>query len=223
MEVSALLAEYRRRADDRAGKKHTSDEEAIRFAAEAEREAAIRARLLRDSETDGVAVYTASEGGSIVQLSKLVFLIDAATFQPASGGRARPLYLSGMDEIRTYCDWETRSETFVQAIAQIDRYNVRLFPSARAGGTLRLSVYRLPLAPLEGIYDEPEIAEEHHDGLVDWMLYRTWSAKDSEQEDPRRAAQALADFTERFGERPTAGQMRMLQERRRTTTRYGGM
>lgn len=223
MDVAALLVEYRRRADDLVEDFHTSDEEAIRFAAEAEREAALRGRLLRDFSTPNVSVYTITAGQTTVRLSPLVLLIDSATFKPATGGRSRPLCRVGMDTIQSKCDWESRVETFVEAVAMQDRRTLRLFPGSRTGGTLTLGVYRLPKTDLAHSSDDPEIAEEHHDGLVDWMLYRTWSAKDSEQEDPKRAAQALADFTERFGERPTAGQLRMLQERRRRTTRYGGI
>ena len=219
MEVSALLAEYRRRADDRVEPYFTSDEEAIRFAAEAEREAAIRSNLLFDTVTAGVAVYELVSGAAMLDLSPLVYRIDAGNYQPGAGGRPRQVCITGLDWIREQCDWTTRSASYVEALAHLERNEARLYPIPNGGGTLRLDVYRLPLNPLEDTSDEPGISEEHHDGLVDWMLYRTWIAKDAEVEDPQRAAQALADFTERFGERPMARVMRKHRERRRVTTR----
>lgn len=221
MEVAALLSEYRRRADDRVEQYYVDDEEAMRFASEAEREACMRANLIFDTETEGVAVYDVASGQTVLQLSPLVLRIDHATFRPSSGGRESCLVLTGIDWIREQRGSESRESTYLEALAHVERTQARLFPIPRVAGTLRLQVYRLPQFALEAPDDEPEIAEEHHDGLIDWMLYRTWSAKDSEQEDPARADRALADFTARFGERPTASVMRRHRERRRVTTRMG--
>lgn len=219
MEVSALLAEYRRRADDRVPEYYVGDEEAMQLASEAEREACMRANLIFDDATEGVAVYDIASGQSALKVSSLVWHIEHATFSPSGGGRPRTVRLTGIDWLRQQCGADGREATYVEALAHVERTEVRLFPLPRVAGILRLQIYRLPQFALESLSDEPEIAEEHHDGLVDWMLYRTWSAKDSEQEDPARAAQALADFTARFGERPTADVMRRRRERRRVTTR----
>lgn len=219
MEVSALLAEYRRRADDRVKDYYVDDEEAMRFASEAEREAAIRSKLLFDTSTPEVVEYTLAPGQAEVPLSPLVYIIDDASVAVGSG-RSCNLDLTGLDQIRTHSNWLTATGR-PRLLAHLERNIARLYPAPAQGGTLRLAVYRLPLFPLQTPYDEPEIGEEHHDGLIDWMLYRTWSAKDSEQEDPARADKALADFTARFGERPTASVMRRHRERRRVTTRMG--
>lgn len=221
MDASALLAEYRRRADDRAEPFYVDDDEAMRLASEAEREACMRGRLIFDDATEGIAVYDVASGQTTLQVSSLVLSIDHATFRPNSGGQERALRLAGIDWIREQRDGEGRQATYVEALAHVERTQVRLFPIPRVAGVLRLQVYRLPQFAIESLSDEPEIAEEHHDGLIDWMLYRTWGAKDSEQEDPPRAAQALADFAARFGERPTADVMRRHRERRRVTTRMG--
>lgn len=221
MDASALLAEYRRRADDRTEPYYVDDDEAMRLASEAEREACMRGRLIFDDTTEGIAVYDVASGQTVLQVSSLVLRIDHATFKPTTGGRERSVPLTGVDWIREQRGSEDREATYVEALAHVERTQVRLFPSPRVTGVLRLQVYRLPQFAIESPSDEPEIAEEHHDGLIDWMLYRTWGAKDSEQEDPARAAQALADFTARFGERPTADVMRRHRERRRVTTRMG--
>ncbi len=223
MEVSALLDEFRRRADDRVTPYFTEDEDAIRFAAEAEREAAMRARLIYDASTPEVAVYAITEPGNpVVTLSPLVYHIDAASWQPSSAGRAQTVCLTGIDWIRSQHAWRTRTGSYVTALAHLERNQVHMYPAPSQAGTLSLAVYRLPLYELEDIGDEPEIAEEHHLGLVDWMLYRHFSMADGEIEDTQRAQNALNAFTERFGERNGARVMRKHRERRRVTTRYGG-
>lgn len=223
MEVSALLDEYRRRADDRVEPYFVDEPTAIAYLAEAEREAAMRANLLYDTQTPQVAVYEGVEAGQqILTLSPLVYRIDAASWQPASAGRARTVQLQGIDWIRDQCEWRTRVASYVEALAHLERSQAHLYPIPSGGGTLSLAVYRLPMFELEDLSDEPEIAEEHHLGLIDWAIYRTFSIKDMEVEDPQRAGNALAAFTERFGERNGARVMRKHRERRRVTTRYGG-
>ena len=223
MEVSALLVEYRRRADDRVEPYFVDDTAAIAYFAEAEREAAMRANLLYDTQTPQVAVYEGvAIGQQILPLSPLVYRIDAASWQPDSARRARGVNLKGIDWIREQCEWRTRSASYVEALAHLERDQAHLYPMPSVGGTLSLAVYRLPLFELEDPGDEPEIAEEHHLGLIDWVLYRTFSIKDMEVEDSQRAGNALAAFTERFGERNGARVMRKHRERRRVTTRYGG-
>lgn len=219
MEAAELVAEYRRRADDKSEPYHTSDPDALKFAAEAEREASIRAKLLFDASTSEVVEYAVSPGQAEIALSPLVFIIDAASIETGSG-QSYGLDLTGLDAIRAHPGWLT-ARGRPQQLAHMERNIARLYPVPTQAGKIRLAVYRLPLYPIEEMDDEPEIAEEHHDGLIDWMLYRTWSAKDSEQEDPQRADRALADFTARFGERPTASVMRRHRERRRVTTRMG--
>lgn len=220
MDADALLIEYRRRANDQSEPYHTSDEEALRFATEAVREASMRSLLLFDTATPEVVEYAVAVGQAEVSLSPLVLKIDAATFE-IEAGRAFALYVTGLDALRENCDWLS-GRGRPRSLAHMERNIARLYPIPSQAGTLRLAVYRLPLTSLESRFDEPEIAAEHHDGLIDWMLYRTWIAKDSEQEDPQRAATALRDFTNRFGERASAGVMRKHRERRRVTTRYGG-
>lgn len=222
MDVSALLAEYRRRADDAAAQPFVEDDVAIAFAAEAESEAALRANLLwDDSATTGRTRYAVAVDQPTIRLSTLLYRIDSATFTPETSTRAQPLTLTGIDWIQSQCAWQTQKGQPCR-IAHVGRTEALLYPSPTTAGILLLQGYRLPLFPLEDQDDEPEIPEEHHLGLVDWMLYRTFDTKDGEYGDPTRAAKALDDFVARFGERPTANVMRKQRERRRVTTRYAG-
>lgn len=218
MELSELIVAFREDADDAAGFKLYDDEQAARWASEGELEAAIRALLLPDDSSDftNLAV-TANQ--PIVELDPVIFKIDRATFTASSGGRARNLDLVGMDFITDHCDWQGRACARPGYLAHYERSRARIWETPSVAGTLALSVYRLPLNPLEDDDDEPEIPVEHHRNLVDWMLFRAYGKKDSEQYDPQRSADALARFEANFGFRDTADVMRRHRERRRTTTR----
>jgi hypothetical protein len=87
--------------------------------------------------------------------------------------------------------------------------------------TLRLGVYRTPTDREEMSKDEdcPAIPNHWHARLIDWMLYRAYSNKDSEQEDPARAAEALKQFEMSFGKRQDANVIRKQSENRRKTVR----
>lgn len=218
MELSELIVAFREDADDEHGFKLYPDAQLARWATEAEQEAALRARLLYDDSSDLTTLAVAADG-AVVTLDPAVFAIDRATYTPSTGGRPRELELVGLDVIRDHFDWETRSATRPYYMAHYERSRLRLWPNPAVAGTLQLGVYRLPLAALEDLDDEPEIPPEHHRGLVDWMLHRGFNKKDSEQYDPQRAAAALARFEAAFGPRDTANVQRRHRERRAVTTR----
>jgi hypothetical protein len=144
--------------------------------------------------------------------------IIAATFTPTGSTSATELDLTGMDWLREQCDWATRSCSRPYKLVHL-RGEVRLWPTPSVAGTLQLAVYRLPLSPMEADEDTPEIDEQHHDGLVDWMVYKAYQTKDGEQGDRERSQDALALFEARFGPRDSADVRRRQNERRRVTTR----
>ena len=220
MEAGDLIASFRQRADDAAEPYLYSDADLLRFASEAEREACLRARLLWDETTFTIPVLANT---ALYALDQLIDRIERATFTAASGGRPRDLDLAGADVLAESSEWQSQSGR-PECAVQKDR-TLRLWPTPGAtyAGALTLSVYRFPLSPMESTSDEPEIPLEHHDGLVDWMLFLAYTTKDSETNDPARAARHEALFAARFGERPSADVLRRHRERRRVTTRYGGM
>ena len=215
-EASALLAEYRRRADDNAEPLYVADEQVFVMLSEGEREACLRGAPIFDTSTAEVVSYAVAADQATITLDSRILRIDHATFTP-TGGRACNLAVTGIDEVRSRCLSTTASRP--QYACHESRTTLKLYPTPSEAGTLALDVYRLPLLDIEDDTDEPEIPLELHDGLVDWVLYRVYSTKDSELYDLDRAAIALRDFTERFGERRNADAMRRHRERRRVTTR----
>ena len=72
-----------------------------------------------------------------------------------------------------------------------------------------MTVSRLP-ALLEGEESIPEIREELHPALVDWMLYRVYSSQDTDLYNDAKAAIALRRFEAEFG-RKTSGRNEQWQ------------
>ena len=219
MELTDIIAEFRRRADDAAAQPFYDDDAIAKWASEAEREACIRARLLFDDSTADVTQYAIAIGQAIVQLHPSIDVIASASFTPDGSTRVQQMDLVGIDYVKEQCDWSTRTSNRPCHLVHLDRGQARIWPTPSIAGTLNLEVYRLPLYDLEDDGDEPEIDSDHHEGLLDWVLFRAYSVKDGELGDPSRASAALADFTDRFGERPDADSRRRQRERRRVTTR----
>lgn len=216
-EASALLAEYRRRADDRAEPYFMSDAQVLVLLTEAEQEACQRSHPIFDCDTAEVVEYAVAANQSSIALDPRVWRVDHATFTPDGALRGCRMELTGIDAIRDMQDGRTVIASRPTHAAHSGRSTLTLFPAPSVAGTLRLDVYRLPLYDIETESDEPEIPAELHMGLVDWVLYRVYDTPDMELTDPQRAQRALADFTMRFGERRTGDAQRRHRERRRVT------
>lgn len=223
MDAAALVGLFRQRADDVAEPHLFATDWLLGIFSEAEKEACLRARLIWDEGLIGSTFLNVAldAGKDSYALDTHIDRIDRVTFVPTGQGlERRALELTGADAIadRRRCrNAAGRPEMVAQQGQTLQVWPV---PSADYPGTLRISCYRFPLFPMEDGSDEPEIPEEHHEGLVDWALYRAWSSKDSENDDPARAMAALAAFEERFGRRPSADVLRRHRERRRVTTRF---
>lgn len=223
MNLAALIAEYRRRADDEVAPFFAEDAPLIGYANEAVREACVRARLLfDDAPRPGVTTYDVQPGQERVELGELVHWIEAASFIRADG-REFELDLTGLDWIREHPDWRRKSASRPKVLADDGRERLRMWPTPSGEGTLQLAVYRFPLKEMAADDDTPEIRTIHHVGLVDWMLYRQWSRPEADAEDQQKAGLALAQFERTFGTRDTADVMRKHRERKRVTTTYGGI
>ena len=172
------------------------------YANDAENEACKRAELIIDSSSaltsitvsSGVAIYTVDE--------KILRIIRAKL-----SGSAEPLVKTSRRVLDvTYPDWENDSGT-VRSWLPESTNKITLYRKPAAAGTLSFVVSRVPLLPMllvDKLTQSPEIDEQYHQGLVDWMLHRAYSKQDSETLDKGKAKEHLARFTKRFGERPPA-------------------
>lgn len=209
----------RERLDDHGSTRPRWTSVEIRRAlSEAEREACMRADLIRDTVTDKIVRNAVEAGRSTVLLAPSVYKVEGA-YRESDG-----IAVTEVDEetLRLMDPrWReqtgTRMEHFITQALPSERLQLRLFPIPGVDDTLVLDVRRLPRYELEGDDDEPEIAPRHHDALVDFAVYRCFSKRDPDTYDPARATDALALFTANFGERPDASLQRKRRERERDT------
>lgn len=219
MDAGELVAAYRQRSDDETEPFLISRERALYFASEAEKEACVRSDLIWDETSDFLSIDVV-DGQATYQADNRITRIDRAVFVPLLGQARGRLELTGLD-ILAERDPGFRRTSWPSALARRGN-TLRLWPTPNIDGQLMLSVYRLPLYPMGDESDEPEIPPEHHDQLIDWMLYLTYSTKDADVEDAPRAMRAEQRFAMHFGERPNTETLRHWRERRRITTTYGG-
>ncbi|ULQ47399.1 hypothetical protein JN531_003740 [Flagellatimonas centrodinii] len=211
MDLKALIAEFRVRADDKAAPYLWDDQTVTAYLNEAEAEAADRARLLRDSTSPFTTINVVA-GSAVYPLDKLILGLDRVTLD---GCRLTRTTVDEMD--RGQGSWEARTGRPKYFIEDEDGRSVRLWPTPTAAGVLQLTVYRLPKCPLEldqQQQNEPEIHRRHHSRMIDWAVYLAFSRRNADEEDRRRAADADALFTVSFGERLNANVQRKQRGRR---------
>jgi len=196
MNLSDLIEACRLESDDTDDPPLTSDAEHKIWINEAEREACIRARLIEDvsSAATSVAVTTASAIYALHASVLDVLRIEAA-LNPG-------IALTG---------WTLTPDKLVLAA------------KPTVNDTLNLTVVRMPLADMTLPADTPEIQAHHHRRLVDWVLYRVYSKKDSQTFDENLALKHLAAFEQSFGRRPDAGVQRKWRDKHPRVVSYNAL
>lgn len=227
MEVGDLISEFRTATGDHGTPPLWPDKDVIRWLNEAQRQAAIRARLLRDFTTPEVVTINLLTGQTVYRLHPAVFDVDAVgiTRADADGNpetRRRKVNFDcwcGTEDVVSHTARSGWPDTFMlYDDASGDGYSgisiVLDRTPSQDGGTLHLSVFRTQLEPLEFKTDEPEIAQQHHMGLVDWALFSAYKTRDMEGSARERAMLHNDLFTQTFGPMPTAD-VRRKQRRHR--------
>lgn len=200
MNLRELIDAYRDESDDSATPPMCSDERLTRFANEGQVEACRRALVLTDSTSALCSISYAADDATITLDPRIIEV------RSASIGN-EDMRLRTVEEMGcTWSNWRTDTLRNVPSflIRGLDTGKLHLYPRPATSGTIQLAVYRLPLVALVNDDDVPELRLEWHQSLVDWMLYRAYSRRDSEQLDPRIAAEALLRFEAEFGTRTGA-------------------
>lgn len=197
MDLKSLIKECRILSKDTVKKYFWQDEEWAVWLSDAEKEASIRARLIRDSEEISIAA-----GDSVVDVPKGLFDIQYAELR-AADGTAYPIAPSSYLELDVlHPGWRSnlaRPEKYIH-----DDKTLRLGDVADADYVLYLEFFREPKAPLVDGSDSPEINGTHHIHLVDWALFKAYSKPDAETMNPGKAASSEDKFIRYFGHSPNA-------------------
>ena len=202
MTLEDLIRRFRVLSLDNATPPFWADDDVIDWLNEAQNEACIRARLIREDELEAVCSIALTPGTHTYALNPLVYEIISLWIKPASG-RKRPVKLRSREWLDHHL-LEWRDCPWPAEIAIQDDTTVRIVGAVEAGDKMELECYRLPLRPMANDTDKPEIHAMHHGHLVQWALHRAFGVPDADSFDPTKSERAEAEFTRYFGIRPDA-------------------
>ena len=173
-----------------------------------EAEACRRASLLLDDTTandsEGTPLplcsLTVVAGTSSYVISKKILRI--LTCVPAS--TSRPIEKKTEDWLdEFYTTWRSAEGDPVYFLEKKGR--ITLVPQPVTNDTMQLSIVRLPLASMTIAGDEsPEIPEEFHMDLIDYMAHLAYLKQDSETRDIEKSNMYEEQVTQKFGPKLSA-------------------
>jgi len=209
--LEELIRRFRTLAVDKVQPYLFADEDVIDWLNDAQRQACIRGRLLREDANPAVCEIALTPGQRTYPLHKSVYEIINARIVPGNGDRARTVFLASrewMDE--NMPDW--RDEQGQAEFAIQDDTSIRVVGVITTGDKLVIECYRTPLKMLANDTDKPEIHEAHHEYLIQWALHKAFSVVDADTFDPQRSDRSEAAFTNYFGRMPDSDLRRMTRE-----------
>ena len=172
-----------------------SDELLTIYANEAQEEACRRAALLRDAVSSMCTVAFAADDAAVALNAKIVRVLSARV----DGQPATVVSEEVMNHMHPAWMEDARRASPTHLVAGVTTGMLHLWPIPAAAGTIKLTVQRLPLKSLANDIDKPEIRQELHAALVDWMLYRAFSRLDTDLYNDAKAKIALDRFEAEFG------------------------
>lgn len=203
-----LLAMLRIRLDDTVAPYLYSDATLKAGLNDAQRQAAIRKRLVLDRNTAECCSYAVAVGQQEVELHKRVLAIRSARYTDVS----RPLHLTTLKVMdKDYPNWSNDINGVPQKIiVDAQTGSILVWPKPETAGTLALCVWRAPLESedMEDGEDEPIIDEVFHVDLIDWAEHLAYLTKDGEGGDLQRSGAAAERFTAKFGRMPSAHEIK---------------
>lgn len=212
MNLGELIFRFRSATNDKVQPYFWSDDEVTQWLNDAQEEAAIRGRLIHESDSDSLCEIKTTAGKATYWLKPQMYEITHASWDEDGTRSYCLLSLTSTEELdKTDRQWRTRPASVPHSVIQSDR-SVRLAPAPKGDGTLIIEAYRLPISQMESLDDEPEINQAHHRHLVSWALHRAFSVPDAEMFDPSRSEQSEREFTRYFGERPDSDLRRITRE-----------
>lgn len=217
MNRTSLIAQFRTEMHDLVEPYLWGDDEVTDLYTEAEAEACIRARLIREKENPDLCRIDVTEGVSTYALDpRVVEIVFASMVYPEASGLP---YILGrttsetLDQVRPY--WRTQRYRPTALIHYDTSVEFDCLPDTAY--TVNLEVYRLPMLPIGVIAtpapdpavvtDTPEINPIHHRHLVKWVKHRAYQKHDVDGEAMALSEKYLAEFEDVFGKRPTAAQL----------------
>ena len=210
MTLEDMIRRFRVLSNDREKPFLTSDEEVTDWLNEAQDQACVRGRLMREEVLPAMCRIALLPDQHTYKLHEAAYEIINLRILPANGGCSHPVTLKS----REWLDNELpgwRDDTQPARFAIQDDTTIRLVGKITGGDVLALECYRLPIKRLRSEMDKPEIHVAHHPHLIQWALHRAFSVPDAETFDPNRAALAEQAFTRYFGPLPDSDMRRITR------------
>ena len=211
MDVEALIRRFRVLANDNAQPHFWADVDVTDWLNDAQAQACVRGRLIREDENPAVCQIALAPGQHTYPLHASVYELINLRIKGSGTEPSRPMSIKSREWLdANVCDWRDMDEPSPWLIQ--DDTTLRVVGAIQAGDVLHLECYRLPLKQLANDMDKPEIHAAHHVHLIQWALHRAFSIPDTEAFDPARAASAEAAFTRYFGLLPDSDMRRATRE-----------
>lgn len=211
MTLEDLIRRFRVAARDTATPYLFSDEDVTDWLNDAQEEAAIRGRLIRDDATTSVTRIPLTVGTHTYPLHESVYELINVRLVHASGDEPSELSVQSREWLDANIAYWRTPQRPAEFVIQDDT-SIRVVGTFAAGDRIDIECYRTPLELMANDTDEPEIHKSHHVHLIDWALHRAFSIPDVEVFDQKRADQAERKFTAYFGLRPDSDLRRMTRE-----------
>lgn len=192
MNSTDLLRQFRLDMDDLEKPYLWSDEEVFEYMTDAQRMFCRFTEGIADSRTLSVCQLTIVANTEWYPLSPLIKKLRSA-HRTDTG---RPIEIVNPEKLDQYgIRFDGNSSPIKALVVGLTDGFVRAAPvPSEPAVTVNLSVFRLPLKPLDDNDQKLEITEEHHVHLVDWMRMRGYSKQDADTIDLKRADAHEAKF-----------------------------
>lgn len=211
MTLEDLIRRFRVLADDRVQPVLWSDEVVMDWLNDAQAQACVRGRLLREDANPAVCQVALTPGQHTYALHPSVYELIHLHVMGTGTEPPRPMELRSREWLDANVpQWRFMDEPSPWLIQ--DDTRVRVVGAIKAGDVLHLECQRLPLKQLANDMDKPEIHSAHHEHLIDWALHKAFSVPDAETIDPQRAEGAEKAFTAYFGPLPDSDMRRITRE-----------
>lgn len=196
MTLTELINQFRNFTDDNVQPYLWSDEEIILYINEAEKEVARRTRCLTDSQDPILCNLQVTSGESVYKLdSRILYIKKIKT--SAHTSIIQPIKSHILETFDS--DWENRVGRVDYAVTDHNSKSITLYRVPSEDQTLKLTIIRLPLNKLVNYDDTPEIPEEYHLNMLNYVYYLAYMKQDVEGNSEKRSMMFYQIFESEFG------------------------
>ena len=211
MTLEDLIRRFRVLSMDNVTPPFWAAEDVTDWLNEAQAQACVRGRLIREDENPAVCQIALTPGQHTYPLHASVYELINLRIKGSGAESSRSMAIKSREwmdaNVRDWRDMDRPSQWLIQ-----DDTTLRVVGAIQAGDVLHLECYRLPLKQLANDVDKPEIHAAHHVHLIQWALHKAFSVPDADGFDAARSAAAEAEFTAYFGPMPDSDMRRITRE-----------